>query len=55
LGHSDLASTMVYLMAVRSKDVLHKINSILLADNPTARLLKLELTAALEWFEALLY
>jgi integrase len=32
LGHSDLASTMVYLKAVRSKDVLHKINSSLLAE-----------------------
>jgi integrase len=32
LGHSDLASTMVYLKAVRSKDVLHKINSSVLAE-----------------------
>jgi integrase len=31
LGHSDLASTMVYLKAVRNKDVLHKVNSSALA------------------------
>jgi integrase/recombinase XerD len=31
LGHSDLASTMVYLKAVRSKDVLHKLNGSALA------------------------
>jgi hypothetical protein len=31
LGHSDLASTMVYLKAVRSKDVSDKLNSSALA------------------------
>jgi len=31
LGHSDLASTMVYLKAVRSKDILHKVNASVLA------------------------
>jgi integrase len=31
LGHSDLASTMVYLKAVRSKDVLSKVNASPLA------------------------
>jgi integrase len=31
LGHSDLASTMVYLKAVRSKDVLSKVNGSALA------------------------
>jgi integrase/recombinase XerD len=32
LGHSDLASTMVYLKAVRSKDVTHRVNSSALAE-----------------------
>jgi integrase len=31
LGHSDLASTMVYLKAVRSKDALERVNSSRLA------------------------
>ncbi len=31
LGHSDLASTMVYLKAVRSKDALQRVNSSRLA------------------------
>jgi hypothetical protein len=34
--------------------VLHASFSVL-ANDPTVRLPKLELTAALEWFEALLY
>lgn len=31
LGHSDLASTMVYLKAVRSKDIMHRVNASPLA------------------------
>ena len=31
LGHKDLASTMVYLKAVRNKDVMDRVNSSALA------------------------